>query len=96
MKNRFLEESPAMGYRDVLVNLALPQVGVVVELQLTLRNLAELKRSMHPFYKVLRSKLPAELLSQAIFRDFQVGKEGGRGVGLDHGEGGPAGAATGN
>ena len=58
VKNRFLENDHD-GYVDVLVNLCID--GFIVEVQLTLKTLAELKTWMHPFYKLARSSGYEEL-----------------------------------
>merc|ERR1711871_1275756 len=41
--------------------------GMIVEIQLALKHLAELKTCMHPFYKMGRAATHQDVVSQAIF-----------------------------
>jgi hypothetical protein len=79
-KNRFEENSESDGaaleYRDVLVNVKIDDM--IVEIQLALANLAELKALMHPYYKIVRSSGPNEITSQAIFHKFHGEGSDGR------------------
>ena len=53
IKNRF--QNPANGYRDILLNLEMPN-GHVVEMQLHLRSILEVKNGIgHELYEKVRS-----------------------------------------
>lgn len=75
VKNRFLEKADPpvvepqgnemFEYKDVLINVNVQDH--IVEIQLALANLADLKSCMHPFYKVARTTCFEEVASQAIF-----------------------------
>lgn len=73
VKNRFLSHNDMkkgdtghdLEYRDVLLNVKVK--GLIVEIQLALQNLAELKSCMHPFYKLERAQCYEDVVSQAIF-----------------------------
>jgi hypothetical protein len=53
VKNRFSPEHPLYGYRDILVNLDID--GIIVEAQLGLGPLVELRAKMHHFYNIVRA-----------------------------------------
>eukprot|EP00746_Dinoflagellata_sp_MGD_P024660 gnl/MRDRNA2_/MRDRNA2_157920_c0_seq1.p1 gnl/MRDRNA2_/MRDRNA2_157920_c0~~gnl/MRDRNA2_/MRDRNA2_157920_c0_seq1.p1 ORF type:complete len:841 (+),score=121.90 gnl/MRDRNA2_/MRDRNA2_157920_c0_seq1:381-2525(+) len=73
VKNRFLSHSAMrqgdisdeLEYRDVMLNVKVE--GLIVEIQLALQNLAELKSCMHPFYKLERAQCYEDIVSQPIF-----------------------------
>eukprot|EP00746_Dinoflagellata_sp_MGD_P156959 gnl/MRDRNA2_/MRDRNA2_86041_c0_seq1.p1 gnl/MRDRNA2_/MRDRNA2_86041_c0~~gnl/MRDRNA2_/MRDRNA2_86041_c0_seq1.p1 ORF type:complete len:930 (-),score=152.34 gnl/MRDRNA2_/MRDRNA2_86041_c0_seq1:94-2544(-) len=69
IENRFWEPS-ALGWRDitVLLKVKVPTSGRhhVIELQLNLRNLADIRDYTHRFYKKVRAVLPEEAVSVII------------------------------
>ncbi len=69
-KNRFVGV-PAGEYKDILLNIEVEYVGIthVVEMQLALRLMFEIKRPRHKLYKWLRLEKVEDLSKQYVFTE---------------------------
>ena len=82
-KNKFKTGKSAVERTNILINFAVDHpvidgLVIALEIQLTLRDHLEIKKTLHTFYKILRAKLPLEVLRSDLFWSLLANMESKR------------------